>query len=228
MYPYFISAKVNEIGLTVTDNNIFEINNQLSTRLRFLKEKGFFESCKMKYGNIITGEAVINNAIIKEIFTRAATNQPVLGGEMEGYGVFKECQGFKHSIPCMVIKAICDWGVVKNIDDKTGANIELKNIKDKLQAYAANCAYKVLSKMFLPNASLFRDSVLYCVSKKIQNKKENNSHSLNSDMWENIKNEVLAEFNKKISYDCSELLLSILQKKQIIKEKNNSNIYKIL
>lgn len=111
LYPYFMSAKVKENYYFVKDSNIFGIDSQLETRIQYLIGKGeLSESERIYFGNMVTGEAVISNAIMKEIFVKAATNQPVLGGEMEGYGLFKECQGFECLIPCMIVKAICDWG----------------------------------------------------------------------------------------------------------------------
>lgn len=114
------------------------------------------ENNRIFYGNMVSGEAVISNALMKEIFINAATNQPVLGGEMEGYGLFKECQGFDCFMPCILIKSICDWGVYKNIDEK---DTSIKNLKDKLQAYASKQAYKALEILLKKENDIFERSL---------------------------------------------------------------------
>lgn len=96
---------------------------------------------KISLGDMSTGEAVISSAKVKEIIRESTKNDRELGGEMEGYGLAKECIYYAH-IPCLIIKAICDWGKDKDIDQL----LEEENItapshlKDKLQAYAAFCA----------------------------------------------------------------------------------------
>lgn len=157
LYPYFMSAKVDEKFFLVKDNNIFNIDTQLETRLQHLiGQRKLSESNRVFYGHMVTGEAVISNAVMKDIFIKAATNQQVLGGEMEGYGLFKECQGFECLIPCMIVKSICDWGAYKNLDDDEVRNIKLK---DKLQAYAANQAYKVLAVLLEKDSRMFGVSI---------------------------------------------------------------------
>lgn len=157
LYPYFMSAKVKEKSFFVEDSNIFDIDPQTATRILHLRGMGkLSEDDRIFYGNMVTGEAVISNALMKEIFIEAATNQPVLGGEMEGYGLFKECQGFECQIPCLIIKAICDWGVYKNFDDASTKSI---NLKDKLQAYAAEQACKALMVLLNKDSRIYKASV---------------------------------------------------------------------
>lgn len=98
-------------------------------------------SIKVAWGNMSTGEAVISSSKAKEMIRKSLNNEKELGGEMEGYGIAKECI-FYANLPCFIIKSICDWGECKNIDEI----LEKENIphpdklKDKLQAYAAFCA----------------------------------------------------------------------------------------
>lgn len=98
-------------------------------------------SVKISWGDMSTGEAVISSARVKEVIKEAAKNDRELGGEMEGYGLAKECIYYAH-IPCLIIKAICDWGENKNIDHllEKESIIAPSHLKDKLQAYAAFCA----------------------------------------------------------------------------------------
>lgn len=95
-----------------------------------------------------TGEAVVSSQQAKRMIREAASNEKELGGEMEGYGIAKECI-FYANIPCFILKAICDWGECKDIDKKLkDEKIECPaNLKDQLQAYAAFCAGIVLLQL---------------------------------------------------------------------------------
>ena len=65
-------------------------------------DKNFF---KVSFGNIITGEAVVNNQKEKLKAIERAYGCDITAGEMEGYGLAKECIYYSH-IPCLIIKAI--------------------------------------------------------------------------------------------------------------------------
>ncbi len=108
------------------------------------KKKASFD-VKVFWGNISTGEAVISSSKAKLLISKANHIEKELGGEMEAYGIAKECI-FYGNIPCVVVKAICDWGELKDINsDLKKYNVELPvMLKDKLQAYAAFCAGVVL------------------------------------------------------------------------------------
>lgn len=100
------------------------------------------------WGNMSTGEGVVSSQKLKEMIRSATNNEKELGGEMEGYGIAKECV-FYAKIPCLMIKAICDWGVCKDIDRKLREE-EIscpEKFKDKLQAYAAFCSAMVLLQL---------------------------------------------------------------------------------
>lgn len=105
-------------------------------------------STKVTLGNMSTGEAVVSSAKAKKFIQQSMHNEKELGGEMEGYGLAKECIYYAN-IPCFIIKAICDWGEAKNIDQVLmQENIPSPpNLKDKLQAYAAFCAGIVLIQL---------------------------------------------------------------------------------
>ncbi len=225
IYPYFISAKVSELELTVTDNNVFKIKNEIETKLKHLFERNYFEGIKVHFGNLITGEAVINNALIKEIFIKASTNQPVLGGEMEGYGLFKECQIVQNSIPCLIIKSICDWGIAKNIDDMN-TDVTIYNIKDKLQAYASNSAYNVLEKLLNDKIAVFIPTIYDSIKDKIKKLKQEGNHALTLDMVDKMLNEIELSTGRIVNTEYKELLLEILSNESVIKK--NSSVYKII
>lgn len=104
-------------------------------------EKQYDFSIKVTWGNMSTGEAVVSSQKAKKAIQDATKNEKEFGGEMEGYGIAKECIYYA-KIPCFIIKSICDWGVCKDIDNKLKEKtIECPdNLKDKLQTYAAFCS----------------------------------------------------------------------------------------
>lgn len=112
-------------------------------------------STKVTLGNMSTGEAVVSSAKAKKLIQQSMHNEKELGGEMEGYGLAKECIYYAN-IPCLIIKAICDWGEAKNIDQiLKKENISYPpNLKDKLQAYAAFCAGIVLMQLLTSEKDL--------------------------------------------------------------------------
>lgn len=226
LYPYFMSAKVQEDRFIVVDSNIFEIDASLNAKIKHYMDTNCFYDIKKNicknvfFANMITGEAVISNAIIKEIIIKAASNQIILGGEMEGYGLFKECQGYEFSVPCLLIKSICDWGAIKNFNYK---NI---NIKDCLQAYAANSACEVLFKLF--DLGLFKNSI-YDEIKKVCMDPEDKSRTLTKDMVEKYLIEEVKKRNplKSVQNSLVDCIIIELQKNNIIKNSEDGVFYYI-
>ena len=179
VYPYFIGAKINGKELQVVDDNVFEIDWGLHNKINDLRNNNKFKGLRVKFKNYITGEAVINSESVRDKFTHITT-QEIFAGDMEGYGLFKECKNGKCKIPCMVLKSICDWGTEKNFNEKDEktllefkkaikhtlptSNSEeniLKSLKDRLQAFSANCAFNVLEVMI--NNGIFSPSILDCL-----------------------------------------------------------------
>lgn len=227
IYPYFISTKISEIELTVTDNNVFKTDEKLRTRLKFLKEKHYFKDCRVRIGNLITGEAVISNALIKQIFIEAATNQPIHGGEMEGYGLFKECQSYRNRIPCLLVKSICDWGVAKNINeiDNLDNSDDFFNIKDELQAYASYKAYDILEKILDKESHLFKIPLYEHIVNKLKSMKKNSVNTVSKNIIiKKVKNHMGEDFYYSDKF--IDLLINILEENQIIKTDNH--VYKIM
>lgn len=167
VYPYFIGAKLNGDDLHVVDDNVFAIDSDLYNKIKDLKNNNVFNKLHFHvyFENYITGEAVVSSQNERDKYTNITT-QEVYAGEMEGYGLFKECKSSKFNVPCMVLKSICDWGTDKNfnendknvliefstkISQKSSAtnDIEediklLKSLKDRIQAFSANCAFDAL------------------------------------------------------------------------------------
>lgn len=172
LYPWSIGQKINENSFSIKHDNFnlwlaekFATSGIYSYLSNFCNgEDGTVLSdalvlgnanttCEfhinISLGNMSTGEAVVSSADVKKMIREAARNEAEVGGEMEGYGIAKECIYYAH-IPCFIIKAICDWGELKNIDeelDKRGIEYPA-NLKDQLQAYAAFCAGIALMRLF--------------------------------------------------------------------------------
>lgn len=176
IYPYFIGSKIQESGYFVTDDNTFIVDSSLISKIKFIIEKNAFSELKSEvyFGNYITGEAVVNRKKARDEFVQQ-TKQPIIAGEMEGYGLFKECKGTYFTVPCLIVKSICDWAVMKNFNAKNifekicnetdkVSEEEQKSLKDRIQSYAAFQAFKVLdilicNKVF--GESIFTDIITY-------------------------------------------------------------------
>ncbi len=171
VYPYFIGSKIQENGYFVNDDNVFSIVSDLSAKIKFIIDKNAFSELEntVYFGNYITGEAVVSQRKARDQFVKQTT-QKIIAGEMEGYGLFKESRGTYYSIPCVIIKSICDWAVMKNFKTKdifeklisensniTVSEDEQKTLKDRIQAYSANQAFEVLN--ILLNNKIFEDSI---------------------------------------------------------------------
>lgn len=184
VYPYFIGAKIKGTTLDVVDDNVFEIDGNLINNLHELQNNNVFRSLGfgVELGNYLTGEAVVSSLEARRAFN-GITTQSTPVGDMEGYGLFKECSHQAFRIPCLIVKSICDWGAEKNFSSADGAvkeelvailnchvgNIRpedrnpeelLATLKDRLQAYSANHAFQVLDVLVKKcpiGNSLYRD-----------------------------------------------------------------------
>lgn len=165
IYPYFIGAKINGEKLTVVDDNAFRVDPGIYNKIQDLKNNNLFNDLEfdVSIDNYLTGEAVVSSLKARLAF-EGITTQHTPVGDMESYGIFKECHCNDFKIPCFVIKSICDWGVEKNFDandtktqnefkeiiccktNQLDSDIEqlLFSLKDRLQAYSADCAFKAL------------------------------------------------------------------------------------
>lgn len=100
-------------------------------------------------GTVLSGGSVVDEVEQKVKLLEAAERrgiEDVVGGEMEGSGVYFACD--KEKIPCIVIKGICDWGIKKNSWDEVFKDEENppdnKIVKDCVQALAFTNAFSAL------------------------------------------------------------------------------------
>lgn len=121
LYSYGVGLKLKEDKIVISDDNNFVIHDLLRNNVRELKNQSVISENQGEYvGNYITGEAVMSSESLKQKVVQSATVSQVMAGEMEGYGIFKECVRYgrdgkgKEKVPCIIIKAICDWGAQKN------------------------------------------------------------------------------------------------------------------
>lgn len=159
VYPCSIGLKVNDDGWNVKHDeyviNLYEKDTRLYHKIEEVisgkKNKASnINFSKVEIGNMLTGEAVINNEKVKIESIEKSYGCNIVGGEMEGYGLAKESIYYS-DIPCVIIKAICDWGTCKNIKDYLEPDLPEKSkfdTKGQIQAFAAYCAYTVLNKLF--------------------------------------------------------------------------------
>ncbi len=153
LYSYARSFCDGEDGKTINEKMLLPQKEEEA-------ENEYEFSINIKLCNMSTGEAVVSSKEFKKQIGKAAKIEKEKGGEMEGYGLAKECLYYAN-IPCLIIKAICDWGEYKNIDNilskNNDTNIPL-HFKDKLQAYAAFCAgiclNNYISEFINPNLEL--------------------------------------------------------------------------
>ena len=144
VYPYFIGAKINGERISVVDDNAFIITDNLDNRIRDLENSNRLNGFefKVKFKNYITGEAVVSSGIFRDKFVDITT-QEIYAGDMEGYGLFKECSSYPYSVP---------WENSKTTINEI--NI-LDTLKDRLQAYSASCAFEVLG-VFMDSRAIRR------------------------------------------------------------------------
>lgn len=143
-------------------NSAFSLEEQKKEHLSLIERELDFQ---WQFGTMLSGGSVLSNENKKQALLRAAkkaSESKVIGGEMEGVGIYFECR--KPDIPCIVIKGICDWGAEKNGWDKviqivseneqkndasqTGnASADNDLVKDCVQAYAMENATEALFRL---------------------------------------------------------------------------------
>lgn len=251
LYPWSIGQKISEKKFSIKDDNFnlwlfnaFEEKEIYSALWNFCK--GFdgtavSDSLVLKngnkkttnsfcvntiMGNLSTGEAVVSSSRAKKIIQNANRNDKELGGEMEGYGLAKECIYYAQ-IPCIIVKAICDWGELKDIESVL-ENEKIKHpdsLKDKLQAYAAFCSGIVLFKLLLKEKELFLSLKLSRFV--LDNKYGKNFLNGNTAF---TKETIIKRYKRFYSnnYEVTEkVFCNLVEKGIIIHSTNNPNEYRI-
>ena len=236
IYPYFMGVKYDESGRFITDNNMFRLQSVLRRKIKSeIIDTNILNNLNFNtyFGNYITGEAVISNKEIRDHFAQS-TNQKASDGDMEGYGLFKECCGGNFVIPCVIIKSICDWGVMKNIIDRSSFdeifinnNIndkEFDSIKDRLQAYASYNACCVLEKFL--EKQIFDQSIYTKLKDEIKMQEHERVIHMKR-VIEIVKNITTKIFNRSMySYEFSLTCCKAMEQEGILSYINPNNINK--
>jgi|GEM_PF-2187166 len=238
LYPWSIGQKIVEEELQIKNDNFnlwleekFDKNYIYSSIAMYCNDgdgriieksiKINNEEIKFKinisYGNVSTGEAVVSSKILKDKIAAANRNEKEIGGEMEGYGLAKECVYYA-KIPCVIIKSICDWGELKNIEkafEENSVNFP-NNLKDKLQAYASFCAGLALLDLFLEEGdNLLASSIINWLKEKYIC----NEYHYSSE--EKIKDGIKEFFDCEI--DCDFIFDNLLKLNKLIKVEKDYN-----
>lgn len=148
-FSYDKSSKISNGNLSIKNLHIEEPDEYMLNRFKALvvaedKIDGDFDrSFQVAFGNMITGEFVVDSIDFREMIFKPFEAFGVIGGEMEAQGAFAEARKQRWS-HCILIKGICDWGTGKN------EQIEDENPKNKLQTFAAlntcKVCYQLLSE----------------------------------------------------------------------------------
>lgn len=142
--------KITNGKITLSPDEVQMVGEDILAGCPFLKRKNQPKSVNIgdfswHLGNLLSGGTVLSDQNEKQRLISAAKElgYDIIGGEMEGSGVYFACNGVEHNIPFVVIKGICDWAVNKNgwsFVDK----YDNDTIKDCIQAMASENAYKTV------------------------------------------------------------------------------------
>lgn len=150
---YDSSNKITDGKLQLSPDEVQLIGEDILAGCQFLKEKKAPSSYQLgnfhwHLGALLTGGTVLSDTFEKARLIRAANEigHKIVGGEMEGSGIYFACEGAAREIPFTVIKGICDWGIHKNGWDFVSEDKEKQDeIKNCVQAFACENAFRTLS-----------------------------------------------------------------------------------
>ena len=234
IYPWSIGVKINNTGWNIKcDDYVIDLRNNdpiLYDKIGDIvnSSNAFCPFQKAKMGNMLTAEAVVNNEQVKIEAIQKSYGCNIIGGEMEGYGLAKECI-YYNCTPCIILKAICDWGTVKNIEqyiklEKSGLE---ENYKDKLQAYTTFCAYKVLNDLF--KNKIFKkidiiDSIYKDLELKYYSDCSIRKSVLNKHIGKYLKDNFRAYSNisKKDKNKLKKRIICVLKKQYLVESENGT------
>ena len=145
--------KINDGKITLSPDEVQRIGVEILGGLPILcdpewpQKKSRKTDFKWHKGPLLTGGSVLSDSVEKLRLMQATENMSyhVVGGEMEGSGLYFACKGGKRSIPFTIVKGICDWAINKNgWSFATNENFSQNQIKELVQAYACHNAFNTL------------------------------------------------------------------------------------
>lgn len=138
--------------LTLKSDEVQLVGEEILAGCQFLKTKTGPSSRKIgdfkwNLGPMLTGGTVLSDADekLRLIDATKKIGYEIIGGEMEGSGIYFACSGVEKEIPFIIVKGICDWGVNKNgWNFVTTDKDKQDEIKDCVQAYACVNAFNTV------------------------------------------------------------------------------------
>ena len=140
VYSYGVGIKIRDSKVIISDDNNFQISENLKNKIKELYRENSLSTRNGEFfRHYITGEVVVSNEEFKQaIIQQIGIDRGILAGEMEGYGIFKECKKYgktgdgSQPVSCIIVKSICDWGAEKNDffakSDGNSTDYELENM----------------------------------------------------------------------------------------------------
>ncbi len=168
LFPYFVTEANMEDSFFTSQNTIFRLSNSLSNRLKHeVIEKYLVSKEKLGFnvslGNYITGDPFVNDGLDFD-FNYIASHQ-IYASETEGYGMFKECRGWKYRIPCIIVKSIYEYGIEPDYSEYINKKRFIENIKKYSIALASVHSSIVLN--ILIEHEVFGDTIPKLIKKKL-------------------------------------------------------------
>lgn len=144
--------KITDGKLTLSPDEVQLIGEEILAGCQFLKRKtppGEANLAPLSWylGTMLTGGTVLSDPSEKMRLINAAKDMghKIIGGEMEGSGIYFACNGTAAQIPFVIVKGICDWAVNKNGWEFVSQSKEDQDeIKDCIQAFSCENAFNVL------------------------------------------------------------------------------------
>ena len=151
LYDTYNKLTNGEISLASAE--VYPVGQDIITSCPFIKRNPPPAECNLgssqiHFGTILSRSTVLSDYIEKQKLVEATQRigQSIVGGEMEGTGIYHACNVTGKEVQFLILKGICDWGVMKNgWDIVTTDKKEQTRIKDCIQAFACENAYKVFS-----------------------------------------------------------------------------------
>lgn len=147
--------KITDGNLLLSPDEVQLVGENILAGCQFLKFDNPPDSSNLSnicwhLGTMLSGGTVLSDPFEKARLFQAASKlgYDIVGGEMEGSGVYFACNNTADPIPFLVVKGICDWAINKNGWSFVSPEKKKQDrIKDCIQAFATENAFKVVSYM---------------------------------------------------------------------------------
>ena len=220
IYPYFVSEPDVEANFFAGDNDIFRIAYSLSNQLKQnIFEKGLVSEESLGFnvqmGNFVTGDSSACGGMNQDYFNYVTSHQ-ISAIATEGYGMFKECRGWKWRIPCIIIKAMYEYALKPDFSDYK----DDKRFTDKVISYNAALASihsAIVFNILLEN-EVFGKSIPKLIKQSLLPLRQEDMHVISCEDLEVI---IRGVINRKfhsgiVTFSLSELIMERLNEENVI------------